>query len=104
MRRAIVAVSSATTSAAIPVSWGNQFQVGFGVVLSNTPTLTYKVQYTFDDVQDSSITPTWFDHPVTTGLTANSSNNFAYPVSAIRLNVTAWTAGTATLTILSASY
>lgn len=110
MRPAIVAVSSQTTSNPVVVSYGNQFQVGFGVVLSGTPTLTYKVQHTFDVLGDGTngtttiANATWFDHPTVVSKSANQDGNYAYPIYALRLNVTAWSAGTATLTVISASY
>lgn len=41
-----------------------------------------------------------FDHSSLTGKTANADGNYAYPVSAIRLNVTAYTSGKVTLTAI----
>lgn|SRR3990172_2510058 len=102
MRRQTVTVSSATSSAAIPVDYrAMNFQIGLGCVM--TGTLTYKLQHTFDDVFDPSVTPTWFDHSVVTGQTANKDGNYSFPVSAIRLTVTAYTSGSVTLTMLQAS-
>lgn len=40
-----------------------------------------------------------FDHDTMTGKTANDDSNYAYPPTAVRLNVTAYTSGKATLTI-----
>jgi hypothetical protein len=40
-----------------------------------------------------------FDHPTITGKTANSDGNLAFPVRAVRLNLTAWTSGTATMVL-----
>lgn len=94
-------VSSQTTSAWIPLDHRQcPFAVGFGVVM--TGTLTYKIQHTFDDIQDSSVSPTAFDHPDVTGETTNQDGNYAFPVRAIRLNVTAYTNGSATLTVIQA--
>lgn len=101
MRRAIQSQSAAGAGATIPVSWYKNFQIGFGVVL--TGTATYKVQHTFDNVLDPTVTPTWFDNPVVTGLTANTDGNYAFPIAALRLNVTSYTSGSVTLTVLSAS-
>jgi len=101
MRPTSITVSSATTSAWIPVDHRKTpFNIGFGVVVTNT--CTYKIQHTFDDVQDSAVSPTAFDHPDVTGETTNQDGNYAFPVRAIRLNVTAWTSGTATLTVIQA--
>lgn len=101
MRPTSVTVSSATTSQAIPVDYAqNAFAIGFGVVINGGGTLTYKVQHTFDNVMDSTVTATWFDHPIVTGKTANSDGNYAFNIRAMRLNVTAYTSGSATLTVL----
>jgi hypothetical protein len=94
-----VVVSSQTTSAAIPVDPRQAaFAIGFGLVITGTG--TYKVQHTFDNVQDSTVTPTWFDHPVVTGKTASTDGNYAFPIRAVRLNCTAFTNGSGTLRIL----
>ena len=101
-----VTVGSATTSAVIPLdSYRSPFNVGFGCALSAGASLTYKLQYTYDDVQAASFdaaTATWFDHATMAAKTASSDANIVVPVTAVRLNVTAWTSGTATLTILQA--
>jgi hypothetical protein len=97
-----ISVGSATTSAWVPVDTSkNPFNIGFGVTLG-AGVLTYKVQHTFDNVQDSTVTATAFDHPDVTGKTVNTDGNYAFPVRAIRLNVTAFTSGTAVLTLIQA--
>ncbi len=104
MRRQTITVGSATSSAAIPVDYRAQnFQIGMGCVVSGGASLTYKVQHTFDDVFDSSVTPTWFDHSNITGQTANKDGNYAFPIAAIRLTVTVFASGSVTLTIMQAS-
>jgi hypothetical protein len=98
MKPQTVTVSSATTSAWIPVDHRkNPFNIGFGVVVSGGGVLTYKVQYSFDE--DGT---TAFDHDDVTGETASQVGNFAFPVRLVRLNVTAFTSGTATLTMIQA--
>lgn len=95
-----VSVSSAASSAWIPVDHKkNPFSIGLGCVLPSG-TLTYKVQHTFDNIFDTSITPTAFDHASITGKTASFDGNYAAPVRAVRLTVTAWTSGTVTLTVV----
>jgi len=97
-----VTVSSATTSAPLPLDFrASSFQVGFGCVV--TGTLTYKVQHTFDDVQNPLVTPTWFDHPDVTSKTANADGNYAFPILAMRLNVTAYTSGSVTMSVLQSA-
>ena len=75
--------------------------MGMAVVVIGT--ITYKVQYTFDNIFAAGYDPTastWFDHPTLVG-TTSSNSNIAYPVTGIRLTTTAGT-GTATLTIIQA--
>ena len=75
--------------------------MGLAVVVSGT--ITYKVQYTFDNVFAAGYDPTagtWFDHPTLVG-TTSANSNVAYPVTGLRLITTAGT-GTATLTIIQA--
>lgn len=96
-----VTVTSATQSAWLPVdSRQTPFNVGMGVVLSGGAALTYTVEHTFDNIQDSSVSPTSFSNAGLIGKTANDDGNYAFPVRAIRLNVTAYTGGNATLTII----
>lgn len=78
----------------------------FNVALSVqvTGTITYTVQYTFDDVFApgfSAASANWIDHPTLSAQTATKDSNIAYPVRGIRLKTTAGT-GTATLTIIQA--
>ena len=39
------------------------------------------------------------DHPIVTGATGSMDGNYAYPPNYIRTNITAWTAGTVTLSL-----
>lgn len=71
--------------------------------LDITGTATCTVQQTLDDIFDTSITPTWFDHPDTNlvGATTDQQGNYAYIPGAIRLRQTAGN-GSAKLTIIQA--
>lgn len=100
MRPQSIAVSSQAASNPVPLDWKRTpFAIGFCVELSGGATLTYTVQHTFDDINNGE-TAVWFDHSSVTGKTANADGNYAFPVTAIRLNVTAYTSGTATLKAL----
>jgi len=44
-----------------------------------------------------------FDNSVITGKTANADSHYAFPVTAIRVNVTSYTSGKVTLTIIQSS-
>ena len=98
MRRQIISQTGTGSSAWVPVDpTQNQFGIGFGVVVSGT--VTYTIQHTFDDVFDTDVTPTAFDHASVAGQTTNQDGNYAFPIAAIRVQVTAGT-GSATLTAL----
>lgn len=91
-----ITVTQATVAASAPIGMDREqapFAVGFGVIASGT--VTYTVQHTFDDVN-------WFNHGTVVNATTSLDGNYAFPVSAIRLNVTAGT-GSATITILQAT-
>ena len=64
------------------------FNIGGGCVKSGTGDITYTVQHTFNDVLAGSAA-TAFDHPYVSGKTASTDWNYAFPVKAIRLNITA---------------
>lgn len=101
MRPQVITKSGSTgTTAWIPMDYKqNPFNVGFAVTLG-AGVLTYSVEHTFDDVLDPTVTPVAFAHSTVAAQTTNKDGNYAFPVRAIRLNVTAWTSGGATLTIL----
>lgn len=99
MRPVISTQGASGAGTTLPVDYAaNYFGIGFGCVVSGT--LTYKVQHTFDDPNG---TPTWFDHPYVTGQTGNKDGNYAFPIRAVRLNVTAYTSGSVTITVLQGS-
>ena len=76
------------------------FNVGFGVVV--TGDATYTVQHTFDNPQTTA-SPTWFPHPTIAGKSDNQDGNYAFPVAAIKVLVTAATSGSnVTLTMIQA--
>lgn len=78
----------------------NPFTVALaGIVTSGSA--TWKVQYTLDDIQDPTVTVTWFDHDVLVGQTGNAVSNIVVPVTAVRLAITSGT-GTVQLNVLQA--
>lgn len=100
MRPIVVSKTGTGSSATIPMDhYQTPFNVGIGVVVSGT--VNYTIQHTFDNVQDSAVTPTWFSHPTLAGLTANADGNYAFPVTGIKILVNSGT-GTATATIVQA--
>lgn len=96
-------VAAVASSSPIPMDRKqNPFNVGFGVVV--TGTLTYTVEHTFDDFAAiGAATATWLPHATVAAATASASGNYAFPVTAVRLTVTAYTSGGATMTLLQGS-
>lgn len=103
MRRQFTSVTGIGVSKPIPLdNYISPFNVGFGAVVSATA--TFSIQHTFDDVFSPTYVPasgTWFNHPNFTSATATGDGNYAFPVMAVRLNVTAST-GTVGLTLIQA--
>jgi uncharacterized membrane protein len=98
MRPQVIKQSGTGSTAWIPLDYKQSpFNVGIGVLASGT--VTYTVEHTFDDVWDSTITPTVYPHATLVTQTTNKDGNYAFPVRAARITVTAGT-GDATMTIL----
>lgn len=80
----------------------NPFQVGLGCVIgSGTPTFT--VKHTFDAVLATGFdynSSYWFDHSVIDDKTTNQDGNYNFPVTAIKLTLSA--AGSVTMTVVQA--
>lgn len=66
---------------------GEHVNIECGAVV--TGTATFSVQYTYNNVNDGSVTTTWWNHPLATDQTANAEAAFDRPVRAIRLQQTA---------------
>lgn len=92
--------SQTGTGASAPVVMDinkNPFAVGLGVVV--TGTVTYSVQHSFDDPHVAFTN--WFEHVTLTSQTTTKDSNYAFPVTGVRVNVSAGS-GTAALTVLQA--
>lgn len=87
-----VYVTYTTTGAKTPINldyYITPFNVGVGVYL--TGTATYAVQYTFDDLSGTA-TVRWFDDGnLPTGTASSGTTNYAFPITAIRVNIAALT-------------
>jgi hypothetical protein len=103
MRPIVLTRTGTGVTAVAPLdTYISPFNVGMGAVVSGTA--TYTVQHTFDNVQAPGYNPAsgnWFNHPTMTGLTGSQDGNYAFPVTAIRVNVVSGT-GTVTLTAIQA--
>jgi len=103
MRPVTLSITGVNNSAVCPVDiYVAPVNIGLNVIV--TGTITYTVQYTFDDVFAANYNPAtgnWTDHPSLTLQTATKDSNIAYPVRGIRLTTSSGT-GTAALTIIEA--
>lgn len=105
MRPVVVTTTDAsggtTTSSVVPLNIHGRPEVSLQLDITGTATCT--VQQTLDDVFDSTVTPTWFDHPDSNlvGATADKQGNYAYIPRAVRLRQTAGN-GSARLTVIQA--
>lgn len=100
MKQQIVSQTGVGSSTTIPMNLDSTpFNVGFGVTV--TGTVTYTVQHSFDPVWQTDGVTTWYNHPTIASLSANADGNYAFPVSAIKIVVTAGT-GTVQLTVIQA--
>lgn len=100
MRPTSVTLSSVANSAWIPVDYTQaNFNVGLQVVV--TGTAVWAVQVTSDDIFDPTVTPTAITAPAPMDAGPTSEiGNLTVPVRAVRLNVSSWTSGTVTLTVI----
>jgi hypothetical protein len=101
MRPQVVTLSAVATSAPLVMD-RKQNPVNIGIGVTVTGTATYTVEHTFDDIL-SGVTPVWLPNATLAAATTSQSGNYAFPITAIRLNVTAWTSGTVTMTVLQGS-
>jgi hypothetical protein len=95
MRPKQITVSAAEASSWIPLSWHQ-----YSLVTNVSGTLTYSVEYTADNVQDPDATLNPVNVAGFINITDDRDGNIAFPVRAVRLNVSAYTSGSVTLTII----
>lgn len=102
MARPTAITVAAGSNYVIPINWrADNFGVGFSCV--PTGGANYYLEHTFDDIYDSTVTPTWHTHSTDLGssgtpATATQDGNYAYPIRAVRLTVT--TAGSVTMNLI----
>lgn len=85
----------------------NPFNIGIGCVVNSTSAITsYNVEHTFDATGSSafiSSNATWFLNSTIAAASSNTTGNYAFPVSGIRINVTAGSStGTVSFTAIQA--
>jgi len=97
------------TGDAVVVLNANQLTGASGLDGQYTVTVSSSTVFTYTSATSGTVatTPMWVNvillrvqpHSDITGKTASVDGNYAFPITAMRLNVTAWSAGTATLTV-----
>jgi hypothetical protein len=91
-------MSDGFVSASIPCNWrSDDFKASVFVKLGTSG--TYTVQHTPTDIQSLTAVRQWYNHDSMAALTANDDGNYLFPITAIRLLMTAQV-GATTLTVL----
>ena len=100
MRPKKVTVTGVAASNWLPVDYKQDpMNLGVGcVVVSGTA--TYSVEYTFDDVFDTTVTPVAFALSTITAATTSKDGVINTPVRAIRLNVTGGASPVVSMTMI----
>lgn len=82
--------STTGNSSPILLNWRQpNFKVSLGFDTDGSTT-GFTVQHCFDDPHETAAADwTWFDHPDLAGMTAKEDGNYAFPVTAIRLQADA---------------
>ena len=100
IRKSLSALGSTTP---IAVDIYQPTHISVSVKLSAGAVLTYSVQHTYDDPFASTFDPAtavWFNNADLNADTTNGESNYMVPVTALRLAITSYTSGTATITVL----
>lgn len=98
MRPQRITVQDIGTSAWVPLDY-RQAPFNVSIAVTTAGTSTYSVEHTFDDIYDPAIVPVAFPSAGMTGILVNKDSNYAFPIRAARLVVTAGT-GLSVLTML----
>lgn len=102
MRPVVASVSDASGgvkySATMPLDMHGRPEVSLQANV--TGTVNYTIQQTLDDVFDSTVTPTWFDHPDSNlvAQTVARQGNYAYIPRAVRVKLNS---GTGTVQLIA---
>jgi hypothetical protein len=96
-------LSAAGSTTPIPVDLYPYTAISVAVILAASSTLTYTVEHTYDDVFAQGFDPataTWFPNADLAGDTANGESRYLSPVTAIRLRISSYSSGSATIVVL----
>ena len=100
-----VGVNGVSISKVIPLDvYQDSFRVGFNVEVpaSPSPSLTYSVQHTSDDVQVKTNLNdlAWNNHDSINAKTGTEDGSYTIPVIAMRVSITAYATGTMNVTVI----
>lgn len=98
MKPQVVSVTGVGNSAPVTINT-NISPVAVGLGAHATGTVTYSVQYCFDDPGAGFVN--WFTSTTLTGKTASAFDSCLFPVTGVRVAITAGT-GTVALTVAQA--
>jgi len=95
-------ITSQTESVWLFIDWETvSFNLGLAVEIDSGSVLTAKVEYTLlNPIEATPTAEQIFDDATLVSLTASAAGSQTTPVYAVRLNVTAYTSGTARLRLL----
>ena len=100
MRPKKVTVTGVAISNWLPVDYKQDpMNLSVGCVLVSG-TATYSVEYTYDEIFDTTVTPVAFSLAAITAATTSKDGSINAPVRAIRLNVTAGSSPVVSMTML----
>lgn len=98
-----VSLNSATSTAPIPLNTNiTPVNISLAVELSPGAVLTYTVEHTYDPIATTNDLQNLVWFPFLSNQTTNNDGYYAFPVVAVRLIISAYSSGTATLRILQA--
>jgi hypothetical protein len=103
--RQTATASGPLTPIALNLFQSSTFNVGLLASVAAGSTLTFNVEYTFDDIWSTTYNPTagsalWYSVSGMGAKSADTTGSLAFPVTAVRLNVTAFTSGSVTLVVI----
>lgn len=99
-----VGTTATVQTQAVPVDiMSNPIDIGIKVDVADTPTVTYSVQHTADNIFDPSATITWTDNDTLTGIVSTDGDaNYVAGITATRCSMTSFTAGSLRFTVIQA--
>lgn len=96
MRPEVKTYTSAGEKSPIPLDTSvANFKAGFQLVVTGTSTSTVEVTMSGDIAN-----ATWFPHETLAAVTASTQGNVVIPITAVRLNISAYTDGEVEFTVI----